>query len=41
MNEIIMFLLAMLDGALDVITFSRWSRWQGEKVPSIRVKKVQ
>ena len=38
MNGIIMFLLAMLDGVLDVVTLGRWSAWQGEKVPSIRVR---
>jgi hypothetical protein len=32
-------ILYMLDGVLDVITFSRWSRWQGSKVPNVKVKK--
>lgn len=39
MNIVIEFLLAMLDGVLDVFTFSRWTRWQGDKVPQIKVKK--
>jgi hypothetical protein len=39
MNDIIEFLLYMLDGVLDVITFSRWSRWQDSKVPNVKVKK--
>jgi len=39
MNDIIEFLLHMLDGVLDVITLSAWSRWQGLKVPNIKVKR--
>ena len=38
---IIEFVLYILNGVLDVITFSRWSQWQGSKVPSVKVKKVQ
>lgn len=39
MNEIIMFLLAMLDGVLDVVTLGRWSAWQGSRVANVRVKR--
>jgi len=38
---IIEFLLSVLDGVLDVVTFGAWSRWQGSRVPNIKVKKVQ
>lgn len=38
---VIEFCLHMLDGVLDVITFSAWSRWQGSKVPSIHVVKKE
>jgi hypothetical protein len=45
MDAIVEFCLYMLDGVLDgvldVITFGRWSQWQGAKVPSVKVKKVQ
>ena len=41
MDHVIEYLLRALDGVLDVVTLGRWSAWQGEKVPSIRVKKVQ
>jgi hypothetical protein len=31
--------LHILDGVLDVVTFSRWTRWQGARVPNVKVKK--
>jgi hypothetical protein len=39
MNAIIEFCLCMLDALLDVITFGRWSKWQGDVVPNVSVKK--
>lgn len=41
MDEIIMLLLAVLDGVLDVVTRGGWSRWQGSKVANVKVKEVQ
>lgn len=36
---IIEFILYMFDGVMDVITFSRWTRWQGNRVPNLKVIK--
>ena len=39
MNAALEFILCMFDAWLDVFTLGGWSRWQGSKVPQIRVKK--
>ena len=40
MDFLVELFLSVLDGVLDVVIRGGWSRWQGEKVPNIKVKKV-
>jgi len=41
LDHAIELFLHLLDGVLDVITFSWRTKWQGSKVPGVKVKKVQ
>jgi hypothetical protein len=36
---IIEFIFYMFDGVMDVITFSHWTRWQGDRIPNLKIKK--
>jgi len=38
---IIEFILSVLDGVLDVLTLRHWSKWQGSRVPNLKVVKKE
>lgn len=38
MKFLIELFLHIFDGVMNVITRSRWSRWQGSKVPNVKIK---
>jgi hypothetical protein len=35
---LIEFVLQMFDGVVDVFTLGAWSRWQGSRIPNLKVK---
>jgi len=38
---IIEFVLSVFDGVMDVLTLGAWTRWQGSRVPNLRVTKKE
>jgi len=38
---IVEFILSVFDGVMDVLTLRQWTKWQGSRVPNLKVSKKE